>query len=249
LRATSFPSGFLVEGANVKGNLHRSIVGAAFGSVALFVASTAGCAASPAPSSAVRSEPSRTTAGASARRHPPSADREARVQQRAQHAWCGYLEALYLRANTDASAWPRLKECVAVESTATPEMLTQTADCALRALNAFEGDPFTAAYASEVSRCGVEALNAAAVTSDELEPFVDALCRRTVACGKESYAECRESFNTVAIMNLERAVGVMNRSGRAELRACLHASSCEALSSQMSTCLDPILDKLLWLPD
>lgn len=168
-------------------------------------------------------------------------------QKQAQHVWCEYLEALYLRANAGALGWPRLAECAAVRSTASPEVLTQTADCALHALNTFAGDPFSAAYAGEVSRCGVAALNAAA--SVEIEPFVGALCSRAVACGAASDVECRESFSPALIMNLERAIGAMNRGGREQLRACLRASSCEALEGRISTCLDPILDQLLWLPN
>jgi hypothetical protein len=240
---------FSVEGANVKSNLHRSIVGAAGWSAALVIALTAGCAPSMAPANAARPESSREAAAAPARRSEPSSEREAIAQNQAQHAWCEYLQALYLRANAEASAWPRLAECVAVRSTASPEVLTQTADCALRALNTFEGDPFTPAYAGEVSRCGVAALNAATATRGDVEPFVATLCRRAVACGEASDAECHESFSPVVVMNLERAVGAMNRGGREQFRSCLRASSCEELSSRISTCLDPILDQLLWLPD
>jgi hypothetical protein len=132
---------------------------------------------------------------------------------------------------------------------ASPEVLTQTAECALHALNTFEGDPFTAAYAGEVSRCGVAALNAAAARSVEIEPFVGAICSRAVACGEATDLECRESFSPVLVLNLERAIGAMNRGGREQLRACLRATSCEALQGRISTCLEPILDQLLWLPD
>jgi len=40
----------------------------------------------------------------------------------------------------------------------------------------------------------------------------------------------------------------MNRSGRDELHICLRASSCEDLKGRIPTCLEPLLDRLLWLP-
>jgi hypothetical protein len=242
---------FSGEGANVNRNLHRPIVGAACGSAALVIVLTVGCAAPRAPAAAVRPDSVRTApvALAPAPRSGPSSDREAIDQKRAQHVWCEYLQALYLRVTAGALGWPRLAECDAVKSTASPEVLTQTAECALHALNTFEGDPFTAAYAGEVSRCGVAALNAAAARSVEIEPFVGAICSRAVACGEATDLECRESFSPVLVLNLERAIGAMNRGGREQLRACLRATSCEALQGRISTCLEPILDQLLWLPD
>lgn len=135
-----------------------------------------------------------------------------------------------------------------MQSTASPKLLKHTADCSLHALEIFDGDPFTTAYAGEVSRCGAAALDAAAVTRVEVEPFVAALCSRAAACGEASVASCRASFDPGVVINLERAVGAMNRRSRDELRVCLREPSCEALPDRISSCLEPIMDGLLWLP-
>jgi hypothetical protein len=185
----------------------------------------------------------------SARRSAPPTQHEQAAQRDAQRAWCGYLQALYLRADATAKAWPQFQECAEVQSTASPGLLKQTADCSLRALNMFEGDPFTAAYAGEVSRCGAAALDAAAVTHVEIEPFVAALCGRAAACGEASFEGCAASFDPGVVINLERAVGAMNRRSREELRGCLRAPPCEALDERISTCLEPIMGALLWLPE
>src|SRR5262245_59276138 len=103
----------------------------------------AGCAASPAPTPA----PARATAALSESRPPPPRAREATPEMEAQRSWCSYLKALYLRAEQEAKEWPRFNECLKVKSTAAPRLLEQAASCSLRALNDFQGDPFTPAYA------------------------------------------------------------------------------------------------------
>jgi hypothetical protein len=228
--------------------LRRSFAGALGLSGALAVSATLmlGCAAPARPAAAAGA---RTAAPAAPPRLASGADRETTAQRHAQVSWCNYLKALYLRADTQASAWPRFEECVGVKSTASPRLLEQTAECSLRALNAFAGDPFTVAYASEVSRCGVEALEVARISRPELEPFLSALCRRMGACEQLDYAECTAAFEPSVIRNLERAVGALNQGGRDELHACLGGASCEAIDVKVSRCLEPILDRMLWLPD
>jgi hypothetical protein len=69
------------------------------------------------------------------------------------------LQALYLRAAEGETSWPKFQECAGATTTAAPAMLQATAECSLRALDHFQGDPFTTAYAAEVSRCGAEAMD------------------------------------------------------------------------------------------
>jgi len=204
----------------------------------------AGCAASPAPTPA----PPKPTAASSEARPPPPRAREAKAEQDAQRSWCGYLKALYLRADKDATEWSRFDECMKVKSTAAPQLLEQTASCSLRALNAFQGDPFNAAYAREVARCGTEAIGAIRASRAEIEPFITDLCGRATACGAFDAVQCRASFDESVEAMLEHAVGAMNRTGRDELHACLRGSSCEELQGRIKSCLEPIVDRLLWLP-
>jgi hypothetical protein len=170
------------------------------------------------------------------------------AQTKAQQSWCAYLEALYQRASGDGTRWSKLGECLAEGSTASVGMLERTAACSHKALDGFAGDPFTDAYAQEVRRCGAEALEATALSEQELEPFTSALCRRAVACGTAEYAPCLADFDGSLGSKLRRAIGAINVESRARLRACLEASACEGVASQMSSCLEPIMDRLLWLP-
>jgi hypothetical protein len=44
-------------------------------------------------------------------------------------------------------------------------------------------------------------------------------------------------------------VGTLNDPSRARLRACLDSVGCEVpLGERITGCLEPIMDKLLWLP-
>lgn len=169
-------------------------------------------------------------------------------QRSAQKAWCTYLEALYLRSAAGAKAWPRFAQCAAAETVAAPEMLRRTADCSKRALDRFAGDPFTPEYAELVGRCGNDALSSLAATDREVAPYVATICGRANVCGGIDVDECRQQLGAGLGPHLERAVGAMNRRGRARLRACLRTAACSDLGSQVSTCLEPIMDDLLWLP-
>jgi hypothetical protein len=173
---------------------------------------------------------------------------EAAEQVDAQRAWCTYLEALYLRASPGVTAWPKFEECTQVTTTAAPKMLRRTADCSRLALERFAGDPFTAEYAAEVSQCGSTALEAMAVSDAELAPYVAILCQRVVACGHVELEQCRDSLQAGLGEHLGRAVGAINTAGKGQLRACLSAVSCDDLGPQITACLTPLMDKLLWLP-
>jgi hypothetical protein len=174
---------------------------------------------------------------------------EEQDQRTAQRAWCGYLQALYLRAaDGGATSWPRYQQCTQVTTMASPQMLKRTADCSLNALQSFSGDPFTPEYAAEVTRCGSEALDAMIVTQTELAPFVATLCGRVASCGEVSFEDCRETLEMGLGPHLERAIGAINTRGRTQLRACLKTVSCDAIGAQVTTCLEPIMDDLLWLP-
>lgn len=214
---------------------HTAIIAAAM--------AIAGCAARSAP---LPSPPKAAAAPPEAAASPR--EREQKAEMAAQRAWCGYLKALYLRADQYAKEWPRFDECVRVQSTAAPLLLTQTAECSLRALDAFVGDPFSSAYANEVSRCGTTALETTIASRAEVEPFIDDVCHRAVACGQLDPAECRGTFEGTLEVSLQRAVGAMNRGGRDELHRCLRGSACADLKGRVPTCLEPLMDRLLWLP-
>ena len=174
---------------------------------------------------------------------------EEEAQSTAQHAWCKYLEALFLRSTDGAKRWPRRAQCDSVRTPAAPAMLQRTAECSMTALEKFEGDPFTTEYAAEVTRCGRESLDATTISENDLAPFVKAICARAVACGSATELDCREDLADTLGPNLRRAIGAINPRGRAELRACFDSVACDATSTQISGCLTPIMDRLLWLPE
>ena len=177
------------------------------------------------------------------------AQQEEEAQRTAQHVWCKYLEALYLRSTDGAKTWPRLAQCEVVRTPAAPPMLQRTAECSMAALEKFAGDPFTPEYAAEVTRCGRESLDATTMSESDLAPFVKTICARAVACGSATEADCRTGLVETLGPNLRRAIGAINPRGRAELRACLESAACDAMSEQITGCLTPIMDRLLWLPE
>lgn len=227
----------------MKGIQHRSLAGIAGATVALVIA---GCAGS--STKAVRT-PAKGASAPNAKGRAAPVEPEVLTEQDGQRLWCGYLQQLYKRADQNAAAWPRYAECIQVKTTASPKLLKQTAECSQKALDAFVGDPFTAAYAAEVSRCGTSALEATVASKAEIEPFIADLCARAVACGQFDPAQCRASFSGSLEVSLQRAVGAMNRTGREEFHACLRTSTCEDLKGRVPACLEPIMDRLLWLPD
>jgi hypothetical protein len=173
----------------------------------------------------------------------------AQAQVRAQHAWCAYLEALYHRAVMNGSAWDQLNKCNTEGSNASPEILERTAACSQKALDDFSGDPFTDAYAAEVKRCGTAALEATALEPDAVEPYITLACQRASACGKETLAECQTELTARLGHRLGLAIGALNGQSRIAVRRCLQTAACAGAEDQLSTCLDPLLDKLLWTPD
>jgi hypothetical protein len=170
------------------------------------------------------------------------------AQTQAQQTWCAYLEALYRRASGDGSPWAKLGDCLAEGSTASARMLERTAECSHKALDGFAGDPLSDAYAQEVRHCGAAALEEAALSQEELEPFASVLCRRAVVCGTADYAPCLQVFEGPLGGKLRRAIGAINVESRARLRTCLEAAECGEVASQISGCLEPIMDRLIWLP-
>jgi hypothetical protein len=202
-----------------------------------------GCAGSaPGPAS----KP--TSSGPAAADAEPDLAAGAREQRDAQKAWCNYLEALYLRAAEGATRWPRFHQCTEVTTMASPAMLHATADCALHALRQFEGNPFTNEHALEVSRCGAIAIEQSTASPTEIAPVVATICGRLVQCEDVDYAECRQGVVRGLGDEFRKAIGAMNQRGRAELRACLGKASCEELTTQISACIQPIMESLLWLP-
>jgi hypothetical protein len=215
--------------------------------LALSIAAAIGCAR---PAAKLAAQPAVRSTARVAQAETVAADSPGGTpQERAQRSWCSYLEALYGRSTRDGTSWGRFDECVAHLSTASPIMLQHTADCSRKALDGIEGDPLTAEYAGQVRRCGTEAIEAAAVTVEELEPLVVTLCERAVACGSGTYADCRIALDARMETRLGRAVGAINVASRDALRTCLKSAACdEPMSERVTGCLEPIMDRLLWLP-
>jgi hypothetical protein len=182
---------------------------------------------------------------------PRGADKPAQAaeQRRAQRAWCAYLEALYQRATKDQSAWPKLSVCNEEGSTAQPAVLERTAACSMKALMAFEGDPFTPEYAEQVASCGSQAIDAMALSEVEVAPYVTAICRRAADCGKLDYDACRAGIEGALGSKLGRAIGAINEPSRATIRDCLGAADCSSVGARVAACFAPIMDRLLWMPD
>lgn len=211
----------------------------------LAVALALGCGGSPqrAPSASAKAAP--RPEGSPAAQAPA----EEREQSEAQRAWCVYLEALYVRAAEPAQGgWPKFDECTRVRTMASPKMLRATAECSLAALRKFEGDPFTPEYATEVSRCGSEAMTATSLPRSDLAPFMAALCGRVARCGQVDYDTCRQTLEDGLGPALERALGAMNHRGRGQVRACFSNVSCDEIGPQITACLEPVMEDLLWLP-
>jgi hypothetical protein len=169
-------------------------------------------------------------------------------QADAQKAWCHYLDALYARATQGKTRWSRLEQCQRTTTSASPKMLKQTADCSLRALERFQGDPFSDAYAAEVGRCGSEAIEALTISRVELAPYVATICARASTCGDVDAQECRSILEGKLSLPLGRAIGSLNSKSRGELKACFKSATCQDVGSQIAGCLEPMMDKLLWTP-
>lgn len=227
----------MVEDDSSRGRALRS---RALAPAALIAAALVGCAGKARAPAAVAPAPS------------SEEDRlvraETEEQRAAQKVWCNYLQALYVRSTGAATPWPRFAQCAAATTTAAPEMLRRTADCSRKALDGFRGDPFTPEYAILVGRCGNEAIDALAATERDVAPYVAVLCGRANVCGGVDLDECRDRVGAGLGPHLERAVGAINRKGRARLRSCLRTAACSDLGSQVSSCLEPIMEDLLWLP-
>jgi hypothetical protein len=209
-----------------------------------------GCShrASLPPRSAPKNQPPETTAPPFESSVPTPEVEGDSEQRHAQHAWCGYLEALYHRATRDGTAWSDLEKCNAATATATPAMLERTASCARQALDTFSGDPFSDAYAAEVKRCGVSTLDALALTPAELDPYVALVCERGSGRLLHDPSGCRTDVTVRLGHKMARALGSINTESRSSFRECIRASHTEDVEDRISECLDPILEKLLWTP-
>jgi hypothetical protein len=172
------------------------------------------------------------------------------AQQRAQHAWCDYLETLYRRSSPSGAPWDQLGACKAHLTTASPELLERTVACSRSALQGFSGDPLTEAYAAEVRRCGAGAIAALTLPPAQIEPYLALVCERAAACGgKSSAVECASDVSARYGAKLGRVIGIINEEGRSEVRRCLRTAACQDVGDQIASCVDPVLDRLLWTPD
>lgn len=230
------------SGRKVRGAARRALsLGATAVSALVLVASCGGTEQRKGPAAAAPPQAERTKAAAA---------RSADPQVRAQLAWCRYLEALYLRAEDGASSWPRFAECVSVRTVAAPELLVSAAECSTRELQTFAGSPFSPEYALAVGRCGRDAFDASArnVKPADIEQVVAAACDRAATCEALDGVACRAAVHEALGSRLERTVGALNETGRERLRACLRVSRCGDLGGQITGCVEPLLDELLWLP-
>lgn len=144
---------------------------------------------------------------------------------------------------------PSLQKCMEARTYASPKMLRETARCSREALEQIDGDPFTNEYATAVARCGASALDACEAPQTDLEPFILAICSSVDRCGEADYAQCKTLLEGGLKLHLSRAVGAMNGQGRQQFEGCLKKLNCGDMGSQIVECLDPIMDKLLWLPE
>ncbi|WP_437525803.1 hypothetical protein WME79_39645 [Sorangium sp. So ce726] len=236
----------------MKGTIHERSFRAAvsmLGAASLISAALAsGCGGASPPAVSAKA-PARPAQASPDGQGAPGASVEQREQREAQRAWCVYLEELYQRATEQAKGWPKFDQCTQMTTMASPKMLRATSECSLAALRRFEGDPFTAAYAEEVSRCGSDAMTATTLPRADLAPYMAVLCGRLAGCGDLDYDACRQSLEDGLGPQLERAIGAMNSRGRHEVRACFGKLACGGdLGPQISACLEPIMDDLLWLP-
>ncbi|WP_437325110.1 hypothetical protein [Sorangium sp. So ce381] len=239
----------------MKGTIHErsfraavSMLGAA-SLISAALASGCGGASTPAASVKAPARPAQASSDGQGARGTSVEQREQREQREAQRAWCVYLEELYQRATDQAKGWPKFDQCTQMTTMASPKMLRATSECSLAALRRFDGDPFTAAYAEEVSRCGSEAMTATTLPRADLAPYMAVLCGRLAGCGDLDYDTCRQSLEEGLGPQLERAIGAMNSRGRHAVRACFGKLACGGdLGPQISACLEPIMDDLLWLP-
>ncbi len=171
------------------------------------------------------------------------------AQHHAQRVWCSYLESLYHRATQDQSTWDQLARCNAAPSTASPEMVERTVACSQQALDGFTGNPFTGAYAAQVKRCGAEVIDSLALSTDDVAPYVTAICERASSCDGSAVADCRERVGGRLSVRLGRALGALNAESRASFQRCLKDAACEEAGEQVSGCLEPLLDRLFWTPE
>lgn len=170
-------------------------------------------------------------------------------QKDAQRVWCEYLDALHRRAGLPETVMPSFQKCLEARTYAAPQMLRQTARCSREALDQFDGDPFTREYAATVARCGSSALDACEAKRTELEPFILTICSSVDRCGGTEQKECMTVLEGGLSIHLSRAVGALNDRGRLAFQACLTQLSCGDVGPQIIKCLDPIMEKLLWLPE
>jgi hypothetical protein len=174
---------------------------------------------------------------------------ESPEQQDAQRTWCEYLDALHRRASTPAEELPSLQKCLEAHTYAAPKMLRQTAQCSRQALDQVDGDPFTREYAATIASCGATALDACEAQRVELEPFMVTICSSVERCGDADSIRCMTLLNGDMKVHLSRAVGALNDSGRQAFQTCLKQLSCGEVGSQIVQCLEPIMERLLWLPE
>ena len=100
-----------------------------------------------------------------------------------------------------------------------------------------------------MSRCGAGAVESVAARPEEVAPYLATLCTRLSTCQEGVDAgQCRATMSEAIGDQLGRAVGAMNRRGRAQLDACFKTVECSEISGEIGACVQPLMGDLLWLP-
>jgi len=173
--------------------------------------------------------------------------KEARELRDGRVAWCSYLDSLYRRGQGTPSRWLDFDECVTTPTTASGAMLKATAACSMDALQNFDGNPFTKPEYGELAGvCGAVALDRSSSTGEELAHLTSTICARANACGISRPGSCELKVESTLGTHLDRVLGALNSKAKGELRRCISHSGCGDIGDNITACLEPIMDRLLY---
>ncbi len=195
-----------------------------------------GCAS--APDAPVRATAARAQAASAAELA------EARALGEGRLAWCSYLQELYRRGQGDAN-WPGFDACMRTATTGSAEVAKVAAECSMRVLDGFGGSPFSEEYANRAGLCGSEAIERSSADARDVDRLALAICVHADACGAAPPA-CRLRVETAMGPQLTRVVGALNRPARRELARCITRTSCGEIADDVTGCLEPLMDRLLY---
>jgi hypothetical protein len=115
------------------------------------------------------------------------------------------------------------------------------------ALTTFEGNPFTKPeYAEIAGMCGAVALDSSSSTEQELAHLTSAICSQATACGVSTRNACAYRVEASLGTHLEKVLGALNSNARSELSRCISHASCGDVAENITGCLEPIMDRLMY---